>query len=150
MNEETAAAPPIPEATVTPEQAPAVPGTQALTPGDVLTNAVTAATQQADADDATSLAPSTETATVLTATAPSTLTPSSPPDYFGPYPNYANSPLPTVDPVTHEVAAGTGIRKFFDSLVGVGQSNANNLQNYIPLAVPDTLTYQGVTITRSR
>ena len=142
MNEETAAAPPIPEATVTPEQAPAVPGTQALTPGDVLTNAVTAATQQADAD-ATSLAPSTETATVLTATAPSTLTPSSPPDYFGPYPNYANSPLPTVDPVTHEVAAGTGIRKFFDSLVGVGQSNANNLQNYIPLAVPDTLTYPG-------
>ena len=29
---------------------------------------------------------------------PHALNPNAPPDYFGPYPNYANSPLPTVDP----------------------------------------------------
>ncbi len=43
-------------------------------------------------------------------------------------PNYANSPLLT---------------KFVDSLPGLGASGANNLGNYIPVAVPDTTAYPG-------
>ena len=65
------------------------------------------------------------------------------PDYFGPYPNYANSPLPTVDTVTGKVVPGTGMRKFINSLPGLGVSNANDLGNYIPIAAPDTITYPG-------
>jgi FtsP/CotA-like multicopper oxidase with cupredoxin domain len=64
------------------------------------------------------------------------------PDYFGIYPNYANSPLPTVD-VNGNVVAGTGIRKFVDSLPGLGPSGANNLGQYIPVANADTTTYPG-------
>ena len=141
MNEETVAAPPIPEITVTAEQAPRVHGTQASTPGDVTTNAVTAAAQEASSEDTAPLSLGTEATTAMTAVAP--LTASSPPDYFGRYPNYANSPFPTVNPVTHQVVAGTGMRKFFDSLPGVGPANANNLQNYIPVAAPDTIKYPG-------
>jgi len=51
-----------------------------------------------------------------------------PPDYFGIIPNYATSP---------------SMRKFIDSLPGVGLPNANNLGQYIPLAVKDTTTYPG-------
>ena len=69
--------------------------------------------------------------------------PNAPPDYFGPYPNYANSPLPAVDPVTGQVVPGTGMRKFVNSLPGLGTSNANDLGNYIPIAAPDTITYPG-------
>ena len=135
------------------------------------------------------------------------------PHYFGPYPNYANSPVPTgpvasievtgggsgytsptvtildawgtgsgatatamvVDGVVTAIAVtdggsgysapvafindatGTGatatadiggtlsggIRKFVDSLPGLGESNANNLGNYVSVAVPDTATYPG-------
>jgi FtsP/CotA-like multicopper oxidase with cupredoxin domain len=37
-----------------------------------------------------------------------------------------------------------GIRKFVDSLPGVGAANASTLDNhYIPLAIPDTTTYPG-------
>lgn len=36
-----------------------------------------------------------------------------------------------------------GIRKFVDSLAGIGESNKNNLGNYIPVAIPDTETYPG-------
>jgi parallel beta-helix repeat protein len=36
-----------------------------------------------------------------------------------------------------------GIRKFVDSLPGLGASNANNLGNYMPIAIPDTVTYPG-------
>ncbi|MBS4210962.1 multicopper oxidase domain-containing protein [Neobacillus rhizophilus] len=36
-----------------------------------------------------------------------------------------------------------GIRKFVDSLPGLGANNANNLGQYIPVAVPDTTTYNG-------
>ena len=43
-------------------------------------------------------------------------------------PNYANSP---------------NLRKFVDSLPGLGIANANNLGQYIPVAVPDTTTYPG-------
>jgi len=62
------------------------------------------------------------------------------PDYFGTIPNYANSPLPNVD------SSGTvsgGIRKFVDSLPGLGPAGANNLGQYIPVATADTTTYPG-------
>jgi len=36
-----------------------------------------------------------------------------------------------------------GIMKFIDSLPGLGPAGANNLGQYIPLAVPDTTTYNG-------
>jgi FtsP/CotA-like multicopper oxidase with cupredoxin domain len=36
-----------------------------------------------------------------------------------------------------------GIRKFVDSLAGLGPTNANNLGQYMPVAVPDTTTYPG-------
>jgi FtsP/CotA-like multicopper oxidase with cupredoxin domain len=135
------------------------------------------------------------------------------PHYFGPYPNYANSPVPkgaitavtvedfgenyTAPVVTIRDAWGTGagataiatvvdgvvtnitvtsgghgysapeviitdptgtnasadativgnltggIRKFVDTLPGVGAANANNLGDYIPLAVADTTTFPG-------
>ena len=73
--------------------------------------------------------------------------PAGTPDYFGPYPNYANSPFPTV---TSGVVTG-GIRKFVDSLPGLGlpgcdpksTCNANNLGNYIPIAIPDETTFPG-------
>ena len=156
--------------------------------------------------------------------------PGSVPDYFGPYPNYANSPFPNVVTVTPPTAVaitgfavqnggsgyttpavvisggggtgatatarvangvitavvltnpGTGytsaptitisdpsprasgasvaatfittggtptntvtggIRKFVDSLPGVGPAGANNLGQFIPVAVPDTTTFPG-------
>ena len=61
-------------------------------------------------------------------------------NYFGSVPNYALSKLPTITPssaagvlpVTYTVTAGTGIRKFFDTLPGLGPANKNNLGNYIP------------------
>ncbi|BCS53119.1 choice-of-anchor D domain-containing protein [Geobacter sp. SVR] len=43
-------------------------------------------------------------------------------------PNYTNSP---------------NIRKFVDSLPGLGYANRNNLGQYIPIAVPDKNTYSG-------
>ncbi len=50
------------------------------------------------------------------------------------------------DPLTelgvHATVAG-GIRKFVDTLPGLGEANANNLGQYLPLAVPDTTTYPG-------
>jgi len=63
------------------------------------------------------------------------------PDYFGSSPNYANSPLPTVNPTTGAISGG--MRKFVDSLPGMGAANANNLSKYIPVAVADTTTYNG-------
>jgi FtsP/CotA-like multicopper oxidase with cupredoxin domain len=36
-----------------------------------------------------------------------------------------------------------GIKKFVDTLAGLGPNAANNLHNYIPVAVPDTTTYPG-------
>jgi len=64
------------------------------------------------------------------------------PDYFGIYANFANSPLPTID-VNGNIVAGTGIRKFVDTLPGLGPTAANNLGQYIPVATPDTITYPG-------
>ncbi|MDR4948298.1 fibronectin type III domain-containing protein [Neobacillus cucumis] len=64
------------------------------------------------------------------------------PDYWT-TPNYANSQLPEFDSTTGEHIAGTGIRKFVDTLPGVGEANKNNLGQYLPVAVPDTTTYPG-------
>ena len=36
-----------------------------------------------------------------------------------------------------------GIRKFVDTLPGLGPTGANNLGQYIPVAVPDTTTFPG-------
>lgn len=48
------------------------------------------------------------------------------PDYYG-SPNWAYSP--------------TNLRKFVDKLAGLGSTNVNNLGQYIPVAVPDKVTY---------
>ena len=48
---------------------------------------------------------------------------------------YANSPAGG--------SSGTAIRKFVDTLPGIGASNANTAGQYIPLANPDTTTYSG-------
>ncbi len=61
------------------------------------------------------------------------------PDYFGTTPNFANSPLPNVDPATGVISGG--MRKFVDSLPGLGVPN--NLGQYIPIAVNDSTTYPG-------
>jgi FtsP/CotA-like multicopper oxidase with cupredoxin domain len=63
------------------------------------------------------------------------------PDYFGPYPNWANSKLPQITGTA--VISGTGIRKFVDSLPLLGPAGVNNLGQYIPVAVADTTTYPG-------
>jgi FtsP/CotA-like multicopper oxidase with cupredoxin domain len=68
------------------------------------------------------------------------LNPGGIPDYFGTIPNYANSPLPAVD--SNGTITG-GIRKFVDTLPGLGPSNANNLGQYIPIAIADNTTYSG-------
>ncbi len=58
---------------------------------------------------------------------PGILNPLGTPDYMGGVvPNYANSPI---------------IRKFVDTLPGLGAANANNLGNYIPIAIPKTGVY---------
>lgn len=62
------------------------------------------------------------------------------PDFFN-CANYANSPLPVVDPTTGAVSGG--IRKFVDTLPGLTPGGANNLGQYIPVAVPDITTYPG-------
>jgi cytochrome c peroxidase/FtsP/CotA-like multicopper oxidase with cupredoxin domain len=50
------------------------------------------------------------------------------PDYSGMTPNWAYSPP---------------LRKFVDSLPGLGPENANNLGQYMTVAKPDTITYPG-------
>jgi FtsP/CotA-like multicopper oxidase with cupredoxin domain len=57
-----------------------------------------------------------------------TPTPGGVPDYFGAWANWAYSPP---------------LRKFVDTLPGVGAANANNLGNFIGQAYPDTTTYPG-------
>jgi len=56
------------------------------------------------------------------------LDPLAAPDYFGGPGNWASSPR---------------LRKFVDSLPGVGAAATNDLGQYIPVAVPDTMTYPG-------
>ena len=56
------------------------------------------------------------------------------PHYFS-VPNYANSPAP--------INGSGGIRKFIDGLPKLTPAGANNLNQYIPVAVADTTTYPG-------
>lgn len=95
---------------------------------------VTPAERQAAAGRAAALGllPSTVTGQVMAAAA------GSPPHFYGPYPNYANSPLPIVNG-----GISGGIRKFVDSLPGLGAAGSNNLGQYISVAVPDITTYPG-------
>ena len=62
------------------------------------------------------------------------------PDYFGTTPNYANSQLPSVSSTG---AVSSGIKKFVDTLPGLGPAGANNLGQYIPVAQADNKTYNG-------
>jgi FtsP/CotA-like multicopper oxidase with cupredoxin domain len=68
-------------------------------------------------------------------------TPGGTPDYWT-TPNYANSPLPEFN-TDGTIKQGTGMRKFVDTLPGLGSKKANNLGQYIPIAIPDTTTYPG-------
>jgi FtsP/CotA-like multicopper oxidase with cupredoxin domain len=68
-------------------------------------------------------------------------TPGGTPDYWT-TPNYANSPLPEFNS-DGTIKQGTGMRKFVDTLPGLGSTKANNLGQYIPIAIPDTTTYPG-------
>ena len=64
------------------------------------------------------------------------------PNYFGPEPNFANSPLPIVKiSKCGKLKSIVGIRKFVDSIPGLGSENKNNLGQYIPVAVPDRNTF---------
>lgn len=49
---------------------------------------------------------------------------------------------PGTDTGNHAAVSG-GIRKFVDTLPGLGDANANNLGQYIPVAIPDQSTYEG-------
>lgn len=107
-------------------------------------SAATTAAQPASAmGKAPGLAASRASAAAQTAT----------PDYFGVIPNFANSPRPQRSCSTTttlcvaddecpsgetctRVVPGTGIRKFVDTLPGLGPTNANNLGQYIPVATP--------------
>lgn len=60
------------------------------------------------------------------------------PRYFS-VPNYANSQF--YNPADR--ANFPGIRKFVDTLPGLDRAGANNLGQFIPVAVPDTTTYPG-------
>jgi len=86
--------------------------------------------------------------------------PGAAPHYFS-HPNYANSPLPgylllpplptpykyyfplafrtSTTPAPPPIIGG--IRKFVDGLPGLDPAGANNLGQYIPVAVPDTTSY---------
>lgn len=61
---------------------------------------------------------------------------------------YANSPSglrtnysPAGGPAT--VDTGTALRKFVDTLPGLGAAGANNLGQYLPIAIADTVSYPG-------
>ena len=56
---------------------------------------------------------------------------------------YANSPAGFRTSPGGTYWTGTPLRKFVDSLPGLGSTNANNLGQYIPVANPDTTTYPG-------
>ncbi len=68
------------------------------------------------------------------------------PDYFG-VANYANSPLPTINPITKVITGG--MHKFVDTLPGFcgvspwGTNGANDLGQCIPIATADTTTFPG-------
>jgi FtsP/CotA-like multicopper oxidase with cupredoxin domain len=110
---------------------------------EMMKHRITPAMRQAAAARLTTKTTSIWTRSVagLQIAATPTLDPLGHPDYFGTA-NYANSQLPTVD-ASGNVVPGTGIRKFVDSLPGLGYANRNNLGQFMPVAVPDTTTYPG-------
>jgi FtsP/CotA-like multicopper oxidase with cupredoxin domain len=67
------------------------------------------------------------------------------PHYFGPYPNFATSSLPivTYNPDGSIASVSGGISKFVDGLPLLGPGGANNLGQYLSVAVPDQSTYPG-------
>lgn len=125
-----------------PEQVPLVRVAQALTPEYIMKHAVTPAMRPAAAERAAARGLRAALGAEPVAQPPCAYAGRAP-GYFGPYTNYANSPLPAVDPVTGKVVPGTRIRKFINSLPGLGKSNANDFGSYIPVAAPDTITYPG-------
>ena len=67
------------------------------------------------------------------------------PHYFGPNPNFATSSLPVVtyNPDGSIASISGGIQKFIDGLPLLGPTGANNLGQYLSVAVPDQTTYNG-------
>jgi FtsP/CotA-like multicopper oxidase with cupredoxin domain len=67
------------------------------------------------------------------------------PNYFGPEGNWAFSPIPTVTPASGSISQSVtgGIRKFIDTLPGLGITHANSAGQYIPVAIADQATYPG-------
>ncbi|WP_341719641.1 hypothetical protein QQG74_07955 [Micromonospora sp. FIMYZ51] len=74
--------------------------------------------------------------------ASASLDPAAVPRCLGAVPNHAYSPLPVLDEAG-QVVAGTGIRKFVDPLPRLGTPEAAPLGGYLPVAVPDTISYPG-------
>ncbi|MBK8050345.1 MAG: multicopper oxidase domain-containing protein [Anaerolineales bacterium] len=62
-----------------------------------------------------------------------------------PYPIYPQAHLLAAATVNIAGAAGFngGIRKFVDSMPGLTAANANNLGQFMPIAIPDTTTFPG-------
>ncbi|CAG0974038.1 partial Spore coat protein A, partial [Anaerolineae bacterium] len=60
------------------------------------------------------------------------------------YPIYPQARTYSIAASVNTGTISGGIRKFVDSLPGLGPTNANNLGQYLPVAVPDACTYSGV------
>ncbi|TDC33574.1 hypothetical protein E1211_19050, partial [Micromonospora sp. 15K316] len=99
------------------------------------------ADRSADSGQATTV-PAARAAEETVVAAPASLDPAAVPRCFGPVPNFARSPLPIREP-DGRVLPGTGLRKFVDALPGPGPLRRTELGGYLPVAVPDTITYPG-------
>ncbi|MGD0017457.1 MAG: hypothetical protein ABSC38_08105, partial [Verrucomicrobiia bacterium] len=111
-----------------------------ITSDDRAAAAIRAAALRAEAANRYSQSKAASAVVGLPKPATATLTTNAIPDYFGTCPNYANSPLPTLN------ANGTitgGIKKFVDTLPGLGVAGTNDLGQYISVAVADTNAYPG-------
>ncbi|MFC4018092.1 hypothetical protein ACFOW4_09030 [Micromonospora sp. GCM10011542] len=93
-----------------------------------------------DGNGRTGSVPAARTAEETTPAA--SLDPAAVPRCFGPVPNFAYSPRPVQDP-DGRVVPGTGLRKFVDALPTPGPLGRNDLGGYLPVAVPDTISYPG-------
>ncbi|MGC1210028.1 MAG: hypothetical protein WA890_02010 [Micromonospora sp.] len=87
------------------------------------------------------IVPAARTAEEIEAT-PASLDPAAVPRCFGPVPNFAGSPLPLLDRDGRPLP-GTGMRKFIDPLPVPGPPNRAAPGGYLPVAVPDTITWPG-------
>ncbi|WP_197084191.1 multicopper oxidase domain-containing protein [Desulfovibrio sp. TomC] len=93
--------------------------------------------QQATVPQATSDGLSTSSAKGVAAPGPLGV-----PDLFGPYPNWAWSPLPEFTDAGAYIT-GTGIRKFVNQLPIPSTVTTDGLSKQLPIANPDTVTYPG-------